>query len=109
QAAESYSGVAYINSLSNNAAFTDVKSHWAGPAIFRMVALGVIRGEGKQFRPEAYITKEDALGMLIRLSNQEEAAQTLYVTPEEEARFSSPWGANYVAHAQRQGIITGEE
>jgi len=109
QAADSYSGVAYINSLSNNAAFSDVKSHWAGPAIYRMVALGIIRGEGSQFRPEAYITKEDALGMLIRLGNQEEAAQTLYVTSEEEAGFSNPWGANYVAQAQRLGIITGEE
>ncbi len=109
QAAETYSGVSYCNSLYNNAAFQDISGHWAQPAIYRAAALGIIRGEGNKFRPNAVVSKEDALGMLIRLANLEEAAQRMGVDPTVEVGHLNPWGANYAALAQSLGIITADE
>jgi len=109
QGAESFSGVSYCGSLYANGSFQDISGHWAQPSIYRVVALGVIRGEGSRFRPDAAASKEDVLGMLIRLANQEEAAQRMVTDPRDESAHANPWGANYVALAQAMGIITDEE
>lgn len=108
-ATETYSGVSYCNSLYNNASFQDISGHWAQPAIYHVAALGVVRGEGSKFRPDAAASKEDALGMLIRLANQEGLAQRMNVDPKDEVGHLNPWGANYVALAQAMGMITNDE
>lgn len=109
QAAETYSGVLYCDSLYHNASYQDISGHWAQPAIYRVTALGIVRGEGARFRPNSAASREDVLGMLIRLAGLEEAAQNINVDPRSEAGHLNPWGANYVALAQAMGIITDEE
>ena len=109
QAVETYSGVLYSDSLYNNASYQDIAGHWAQPAIYRVTALGIVRGEGKKFRPNTAASKEDVLGMLIRLADMEGAAQTTVVAPKDEANHRNFWGANYVALAQAMGIITADE
>ena len=109
QAAETYSGVLYSNSLYNQASYQDLSGHWAQPAVYRVTALGIVRGEGTRFRPNVAASREDVLGMLIRLAGIEEAAQNINVDFGNEAGHLNPWGANYVALAQAMGIITADE
>jgi len=107
QAVDSFYGTVYVDALYKNALFTDVANHWARDAICRMAALGVVREGSNYYRPEAYVSKEDAMGMLFRLADQEGAAQQLKVN--EETGHRNPWGVNYAAMAVRLGIITAPE
>ncbi|MGE5544814.1 MAG: S-layer homology domain-containing protein, partial [Bacillota bacterium] len=109
KAVETYSGVLYCDLLYNSASYQDISGHWAQPAIYRVTALGIVRGEGSRFRPNSTASKEDVLGMLIRLAGMEQAAQSINVDPRNEAGHLNPWGANYVALAQAMGIITADE
>ena len=109
QGAETYSGVSYYDSLLKNASYQDVSGHWAQPSIYRVTALGIVRGEGSNFRPNGTASREDVLGMLLRLADLEGAAQRINVDPQQEAEHLNYWGANYVALAQAMGIITDDE
>jgi len=109
QGAETYSGVSYCDSLLKNASYQDVSGHWAQPSIYRVTALGIVRGEGSKFRPNNTASREDVLGMLIRLAGLEGEAQRINVDPTQETGYQNYWGANYVALAQAMGIITDEE
>ncbi len=107
--AETYSGVSYCDSLLKNASYQDVSGHWAQASIYRVTALGIVRGEGSRFRPNSTASREDVLGMLLRLADLEGEAQRINVDPAQETGHQNYWGANYVALAQAMGIITDEE
>ncbi len=107
--AETYSGVSYWDSLLKNASYQDVSGHWAQASIYRVTALGIVRGEGGKFRPNSTASREDVLGMLIRLAGLEGQAQRINVDPDQETAHLNYWGANYVTLAQSMGIITEEE
>ncbi|NSW82108.1 MAG: S-layer homology domain-containing protein [Syntrophothermus sp.] len=109
EAADVYYGRLGAGTDISHLSFADVASHWARSSIYRLAALGVLRSSGPDFRPEAYATKEEALGMVVRLAGKEGEAQKLAVGPGEMASYRTPWGANYTRLAQNMGIVTPAE
>ena len=54
-----------------NQSFTDIKGHWAEQYIVRAAELGWIKGfEDGSFRPDAYITRAQAMTMINRVLNR---------------------------------------
>ena len=109
QGAEVYYGRAGARADVARLSFSDLASHWARSSVYRLGAIGVIRTGGPYFRPDGYVTKEEALGMIIRLAGKEGEAQKLAVRAEEAAAYRTPWGANYTRLAQAQGVISAQE
>lgn len=106
------------NELFRAANFSDLKGHWAATPIYRMAAQGVIRGDGRgNFRPEATLTKEEALALIVRIAGAEQDAM---VAAEVQAQNQPPqgggqgtpvtperfWADGYVQVAANRGIIT---
>ncbi|NLJ33830.1 MAG: S-layer homology domain-containing protein [Firmicutes bacterium] len=81
--------------------FTDIRDHWAGPAIVRQVAFGILDGPaGKRFSPQAAVSRLEVLRALLRLGGLEANALGA-ATGDGEAGFL--WAA------QGAGIITPRE
>lgn len=102
--------------------FSDIKGHWARTPIYRMAAQGVLRGDGQgRFRPEAALTREEALALVIRIAGleadaqmaAEALAQNRPVGGEQGTSASTSagqfWAEGYIQVAANRGIITSLE
>jgi hypothetical protein len=113
-----YTESPYSHEIFRAAGFSDLNGHWASIPIYRMAAQGVIRGDGKgNFRPEASLTKEEALALILRISGGEQEAM---VAAEVQAQNrpsqaggpsagdaqESFWADGYLQVAANRGIIT---
>ncbi len=107
--AEVYYGRVGVRTEVSQLVFRDLDSHWARSSVYRLAAVGVIRAGGPYFRPDGRVTKEEALGMIIRLAGKEGEAQKLEAGPGDAAAYRSAWGANYTRFAQAQGVISAQE
>jgi len=95
--------------------FNDIKGHWAATPIYRVAAQGVIRGVGGgKFQPNATLTKEEALALVLRIGGLEAEAQRtgellgagLLQPPGTAAGL---WSLGYIQLAKNRGIILPEE
>lgn len=110
-----YSGSPLANQVLRQIQFTDIGSHWAKSSIIRMAAQGIIRGVGNnKFNPEGYLTKEQAIILLLRAlgegANAEKLAETLANKQENQASNPSNYIVQgYLERAQELEIITQEQ
>ncbi|MCK9479018.1 MAG: S-layer homology domain-containing protein [Firmicutes bacterium] len=88
-------------------AFHDVpQNHWAWESIYRLAALGVVAGYGKdEFKPDDIVSREQFIKMLIegfKLTDQSAICTFGDILQGE-------WYYPYVASAQKYGIVMGME
>lgn len=82
--------------------FTDIGEHWAGPAIIRQVALGLLDSPaGNRFGPQVAVSRLDVLKALVRLRGLEQNAL--------RAALEGDTLGGYVRVAQGAGIISPRE
>jgi hypothetical protein len=89
------------------AAFSDTKGHWAEQAIGEMSAKGVIKGyEDGAFRPDAYVSREEAVAMAARLF------PAFVEKPFQDSSADYPdiherWSSQYLEPTVKEGLLTG--
>ncbi|HHW39486.1 MAG TPA: S-layer homology domain-containing protein, partial [Bacillales bacterium] len=112
----------YADTIYRSANFSDIKGHWARVPIYRMAALGVVRGDGQgRFRPEGTLTREEALALVLRIAGLEADAQVAAEVLAQNPRTRRPqnsqmpataeqfWADGYIQVAANRGIITPAE
>ncbi len=93
----------------DEAAFTDVREHWAKPAILALARHGIVKGYGDaSFKPDTTITREEIVVMVMRLLNAGALQQ------KGDSNFTDRTGAAAYAReaidaAAKAGIVTGDE
>jgi len=80
---------AAIDIISSNQ-FNDLGAAWPGEVVARSAALGIIRGEGASFRPNDYITREEALAFVIRAIGLSGQATALGSALEQQLAAAQP-------------------
>ncbi|RKD33500.1 S-layer homology domain-containing protein [Thermohalobacter berrensis] len=113
-----YEGISTYKALYNNINFQDIDEHWAKDSIYRMSSFSIIKGMGNsRFNPGDYLTREEAIALLVRLIGLEDEAQRLgeesinnldtggytILTPGDY------WARGYIEAAINNNIITDEE
>ncbi|OAT81257.1 Ig-like domain-containing protein [Desulfotomaculum copahuensis] len=89
--------------------FKDVKGHWGQDAISAMSRPGLIRGYSDDtFRPDATVTKDEAVTMLVRMLGLENQRAQKALTPAV-AKNCPAWARNNLALAVEHGIVTPAE
>ena len=86
---------------------TDYKGHWCEQMIRDLLSKGVISGdfESGDVRPDALVTKEEAIKILINVLNIDTSGEKNYVGDGN----TSEWALSYIAAAIDAGIVTGDE
>lgn len=102
--------------LATGGVFTDVaSSHWAAGWIEKAEKLGLVQGNGVLFEPDASLTREQMIVMLIRASGQEQKAKTLSEAaikaglPYDDKDQISEWARPYAALSSIDGLVQGSE
>ena len=112
-AAGSYSGITGTDNLLRAINFRDVSGHWARESIYRVAAQGLMQGSQGYFKPNAAVTKEQAVTMLLGLkgldAEAQQAAAQAAAAGTKWRDLSEYWGNGYIAVAVREGIIAPEE
>ncbi len=96
------------------AGFRDVEGHWAGQAIARMAAKGVVQGvrraDGDYFEPGRPVTRYEAVVMVVRSLGLEDEARARAESGESGGVASAPaWARGHLAVAGERGIVTAAE
>ena len=97
-----------------NLQFTDLPDNLAASeAIIRSGAYGFIRGDGTTFRPNAFMTVQEALSFVLRAAGLEAAAQTAAATELDNlpanATAQDLIYLGFLAQARNMGIIEQAE
>lgn len=84
---------------------TDIEGHWAEKNIALGVQKGFINGyPDHTFRPERYVTRAEFIVMLMKAMNDTGSPIEILFTDQS---LIGPWAINYIAQAQKAGIIQG--
>lgn len=97
----------------NSSSFLDVgSSHWSYGWVEAAYQAGLVQGDGRNFNPDASITREQMMVMLVRALNLEKEAQQILDTdmilPFSDRGDISEWAKPYVAIAARQKLVEGD-
>lgn len=104
-----YYGVSYASFLLGNLAASDVSSHWAKESLYKMKALGVIRGYAGRLYPNQVLTRQEAVVMLVNLMGKEQEAAQQGQMAASYLKNASPWAAGYIMYLMQQGVISNRE
>lgn len=87
--------------------FTDVKGHWAEPAIIEMYAKGVMKGyQDSSFRPRQFVTFLEAVVLLDKLLGYEPSDSDADSANYLSQYFNVPqWAAGYVSVALKRDLL----
>ena len=89
------------------APFKDVQGHWAEQVIQEMVAKGVVKGyEDGTFRPDAYVSREEAITMVGRLYPDFVQKPRPFLNLDY-ADIKGRWSSQYVEAAVKTGLALG--
>ncbi len=86
--------------------FADIENHWAEDSIILLASKGIVNGkEANNFDPEGYVTRAEAIKMLIlAFGNVDEKALTDFSDVSADS-----WMYPYIATAANNGILKGYE
>lgn len=107
-----YYGTAFSRALLNNIEFKDIKGHWANISILKMAAQNIVKGYSPDsFRPDNFVTKEEAIAMIVRIIGKEDEAQKIALADQTQSPSLpySPWAKGYLYQAVLENIITQNE
>lgn len=85
--------------------FSDISGHWAEKNIKALYDKGIVNGDNGEFKPDAQITRAEAVAMIIRALN---LSLNKYTDGVFNDVTSSDWFADYIATAFDYGILTGD-
>ncbi|MGE5423296.1 MAG: S-layer homology domain-containing protein [Ignavibacteriales bacterium] len=103
-----YYGANYADSLYRSMSYTDISKHWAKTSIYKMGALGVIRGTGGKFNPNGKISRQQAIAMLVILMGKQADAEALGANAPAMTNLT-PAYFGYLNFAMSQGIISAAD
>jgi hypothetical protein len=79
------------------------------------VSAGLVQGVGRSFKPDAELTREQMMVMLVRALQSKEKARVLSEAEiKSELNYSdsgqiSSWAKEYAAIASKSGLIQGDQ
>lgn len=85
--------------------YRDLTGHWAAAMILRVAGLGFFQGQGSYFRPQAGLTRREALAGLLRAVG---AAPRGGAAPGLAAALAAP-GDTLLNQAEQAGLILRDE
>ena len=101
-------GISNAPALMNALNFADLPAGPATAAIVRLAAQGVLSGDGSgNFRPQAAVSREQAITALVRLLGWEHLAQQPEVDQGSRGADMSAWAAPFIDVAVARGLISG--
>ncbi len=114
QVYNTYEGTTEAKPLIANLKFSDVyDGHWAKEAITKAGALDMVKGYEKTYRPNSYVSNQEALAFALRVSGLESQAQAEGQRLKDQAvSQNSPlpiWSVGYLSLARNRGLITTEQ
>lgn len=84
--------------------FTDMQSHWAQKAVQSLTQANVVAGyPNGQFRPDANVTRAEAIIMVLKALNMGPQDRTESATPG--GNRPEAWAQRYLDRAREQGLI----
>ena len=107
-----YQGTTEAKPLINNLKFTDTNGHWAQEAIKKAGALDIVKGYDKKYRPNSFVSNQEAIAFATRVSGLEREAQELGERLKNQAqdnKLLSIWSIGYLSLARNNGLITQEQ
>ena len=112
-AADTYTGTQNPGNLLSAINYRDVSGHWAKEAIYRAAAQGLLQGSNGYFKPNATLTKEEAVIIMVSLKGLDaEAQQAAAEAAAGGAKWrdlNEYWGNGYISVAVQEDIIAPEE
>ncbi len=108
---QTYTGRREAKDMISNLNFTDVSdSYWAKEAIARAGSFGMIKGDGKRFRPGGAVTNQEAVALALRVIGMEaraqEAAVNIQAAIPPTTSLGTAWAFGYLNVAMQLGLIT---
>jgi hypothetical protein len=95
--------------------FTDVsRDHWSYGWVEAAVSAGLVQGDGTSFNPDAELTREQMMIMLVRAMGSEQQAIVLSDKETEQglaysdSQEISSWARKYAALSSKSGLIEGD-
>lgn len=85
--------------------FGDIGTHWARFYIAWAYNANLVQGDGGNFRPNDFITRQELAAILARTGDVYPAG----ITPFYDAGTASAWATNYVYTVYRRGLMVGDE
>ena len=109
-----YEGTTEAKPLISNLKFSDVyDGHWAKESITKAGALDMVKGYEKTYRPNSYVSNQEALAFVIRVIGLESQAQAEGQRLKDQAESqNSPlpiWSIGYLSLARNNGLITTDQ
>ncbi|WP_250277163.1 S-layer homology domain-containing protein [[Clostridium] colinum] len=108
-----YEGTTEAKALINNLKFSDVyNGYWAKEAITKAGALDMVKGYEKTYKPNNYVSNQEALAFAIRVSGLEKQAQEEGQRLKAQAQSQNPlniWSIGYLSLARNNGLITNQQ
>ncbi|MFC5404764.1 S-layer homology domain-containing protein [Cohnella soli] len=88
-------------------AFADVKGHWAEKSIATLARLGIVKGyQDKTFKPDATITREEMVVILMRLVNMAALPQSGRAD-FKDLSLAGSYATDSISAAAKAGLIQG--
>lgn len=113
QVYNTYEGTTSAKPLINNLKFTDVNDgHWAKESITKAGALEMIKGYERTYLPNNYVSNQEALAFVLRVSGLEKQAQAEGQRLKAQTPSESPlpvWSIGYLSLARNNGLITPQQ
>lgn len=111
--ADAYVGMPNPGNLLSAINFRDVSGHWARESIYRAASQGLLSGSQGYFKPNAPVTKEQAITTMVSLkgldTEAQQAAADAAASGKKWRDLAEYWGNGYIEIALQQGMILPEE
>lgn len=90
--------------------YKDISGHWAEQNIMFINAENVIKGyEDNTFQPNKPVNKEEAITMIVKMTNGEVSGNALYWSKHKGVNGASWWARSYLNLAVEKGILSEVE
>lgn len=103
-----YYGANYADGLYRSMTYSDISKHWAKSSIYKMGALGVIRGTAGKFNPSGKISRQQAVAMVVTLMGKQADAQAMGANAPALTNLTASY-YGYLNFALSQGIISAAD
>lgn len=109
-----YIGTKEAKPLIQNLNFKDVpNNYWAKEAIVRAGAINIVKGYNDYYKPNNFVSNQEALAFILRIAGLEKQAQVAGENQRNLAKDAkSPlpiWSIGYLSIANRSGLITPQQ
>lgn len=105
-AQQTFYGTSSANQLYGSLMRSDVKNHWAKNSVYKMAALGVVKGYNDRYLPNAHVSKQQAVTMIENLMGKPAVPTGLTAA---QLTNRDLWADGFLNAALQDGVITQQE